>query len=74
MEDRELYDIRSASRRVHRSRMTIYNWMHDGLNYQRIGGRRYITHDDLLAMLRSKLTGHRAQRQTGKAGRFSNSV
>jgi hypothetical protein len=30
MDDRELYDVRSASRRVHRSRMTIYNWMHDG--------------------------------------------
>ncbi|WP_382307312.1 hypothetical protein [Herbiconiux sp. UC225_62] len=74
MEDRELYDIRSASRRVHRSRMTIYNWMNHGMPYQRIGGRRYIAHDDLLATLRTKLIGHRQQRSTGRAGRFSSPV
>lgn len=49
MDDRELYDIRSASRRVKRSRMTIYRWMGDGLTFRRIGGRRYIAHDDLRA-------------------------
>lgn len=74
MEDRELYDIRSASRRVKRSRMTIYNWMHDGMPYAMKGGRRYIAHDDLLAMLRVKLTSHRQQRATGRLGRFRQSV
>jgi hypothetical protein len=52
MEDRELYDIRSASRRVHRSRWTIYHWMRAGMTFRMIGGRRYITHTDLLAALR----------------------
>jgi hypothetical protein len=38
------------------------------------GGRRYIAHDDLLAMLRTKLVGHRQQRQTGRLGRFRKSA
>lgn len=74
MDDRELYDIRSASRRVHRSRRTLYYWMRHGLRYRVIGGRRYITHDDLLAMFRMRLVNHRQQRATGKSGRFRESV
>lgn len=52
MEDRELYDVRSASRRARRSRWTIYHWMRDGMPYQVIGGRRYVAHDDLIQKLR----------------------
>jgi hypothetical protein len=59
MEDRELYDIRSASRRVKRSRRTIYDWMRAGLTFKLIGGRRYISHDDLIRMLRVKISNER---------------
>jgi hypothetical protein len=55
MEDRELYDVRSASRRVKRSRWTVYRWMHEGLPFRTVNGRRYIAHDDLLLMLRTKI-------------------
>jgi hypothetical protein len=74
MEDRELYDIRSASRRVKRSRRTLYYWMRHGLDFQVVGGRRYISHDDLLAMFRVRLVNRREQRASGKSGRFSGSV
>jgi hypothetical protein len=59
MEDRELYDIRSASRRVRRSRRSLYYWMRHGMPFTLIGGRRYIAHDDLLLMLRTKHANER---------------
>lgn len=60
MEDRELYDIRSASRRVHRSRQSVYSWMRHGMPYKLVGGRRYIAHDDLLTALRTKIQAKRS--------------
>lgn len=59
MEDRELYDIRSAARRVDRSRRSLYYWMRHGMPFQMIGGRRYVTHDDLLRMLRTRIGNER---------------
>ena len=59
MEDRELYDVRSASRRVKRSRRTMYDWMHAGMPYRLVGGRRFIEHDALLGMLRTKIGNER---------------
>jgi hypothetical protein len=59
MEDRELYDVRNASRRVKRSRRAIYYWMRTGMPYRLVGGRRYIAHDDLLRMLRTKIGNER---------------
>ncbi|WP_066041932.1 hypothetical protein [Herbiconiux solani] len=66
MEDRELYDIRSASRRVKRSRRSIYYWMRHGMPFQLIGGRRYIAHADLLKMLRVRIHNERLHQFTKK--------
>jgi hypothetical protein len=72
MDDRELYDIRNASRRVHRSRWTIYHWMRHGMPFTTIGGRRYIAHDDLLRMLRGRLTAAKEHaRRHDQRGRFT---
>jgi hypothetical protein len=70
-EDRELYDVRHAARRVHRARWTIYHWMRDGMSYRTIAGRRYIEHDILLATYRGKLTGRTEHaRRHDPRGRF----
>jgi len=61
-DNRELYDVRNAARRVHRSRKTVYRWMNHGLTFREIAGRRYIEHDALLAMYRTKLTNESRSR------------
>jgi hypothetical protein len=62
LQDRELYDVVMAARRVKRSRNTIYLWMNAGMPYRTIGAHRYISHDDLLAMLRAKIMRQRETR------------
>jgi hypothetical protein len=54
-QDKELYDVMAAARRVKRTRKTMYDWMDAGMPFRVIGGHRYIAHEDLLAMLRQKL-------------------
>lgn len=74
MEDREEYGIRAAARRVAKSRRTIYRWMRDGMPYKTVAGRRWIAHDDLLAMWRGRIISHRTNRSAHHQGRFSRPV
>jgi hypothetical protein len=64
IENRELYDVRSASRRVKRSRWTIYHWMRQGMTFRSVGGRRYVEHEVLLAALRLHCNNEKLHRFT----------
>jgi predicted pyridoxine 5'-phosphate oxidase superfamily flavin-nucleotide-binding protein len=69
-EDRELYDVMMAARRVKRDRVTIYLWMRQGMPFRMIGTHRYIEHEVLLSWYRAKLVAVRENRGRRQAGRW----
>lgn len=63
MTDEAVYTVRSAARRVRRSRSTIQRWMHHGMPHRRLGSHHVeIDEADLTAWLRRALINQKSAR------------